>query len=125
MRSHRNQLILIVDDSADNRTLLETLLQSNGWSVDTASDGAEALDLLKQSSRLPDLILLDLQMPGLNGAGFRNEQGRIDRIKDIPVILMSGCSDEKEIANIHPDGLLTKPLNLKTVIKNLDSFLQH
>jgi CheY-like chemotaxis protein len=123
MTSTTNKLILVIDDSADNLTLLETLLGSNGWSVDTASDGAEALALLEQSPRLPDLILLDLQMPGMSGARFRIEQRRIERIKDIPVIVMSGCIDEKEVGAIHANGRLCKPLNLRTIVKSVNSFL--
>lgn len=121
----RSKLILIVDDSADNRSLLETLFKSNGWLVDTAHDGSDALFHLNESERLPDLILLDLQMPGMNGARFRNKQSRIERLKKIPVIVMSGCADHREIEKLHADGVLAKPLNVKSVVRDVSSFLQH
>lgn len=123
MNSNQSKLILVVDDSSDNRTLMNTLLRSNGWSVMTAADGLEALEMLEQASRLPDLILLDMQMPGMNGAEFRRNQIQKSRIKNIPVIVMSASCSEEAIRDIAPDGLLAKPLNLKTVIKNVGSFL--
>lgn len=89
----------------------------------TAADGLEALEMLEQASRLPDLILLDMQMPGMNGAEFRRNQIQNSRIKNIPVIVMSASCSEEAIRDIAPDGLLAKPLNLKTVIKNVGSFL--
>ncbi len=124
MRTIQNKLILVIDDSDDNCTLLETLLRANGWDVYTASDGAEALMILAECSKLPDLILLDLEMPGMNGETFRIEQSRNERIKHIPVVIMSGSSDQSEMLGFSSRGRLTKPFKLNTVVSCVNSYLQ-
>ncbi len=114
---------MVIDDSADNCMLLETLLKSHGWDVYAVGNGAEALTLLKELSRLPDLILLDIQMPVMNGLQFRMEQERDERIKAIPVIVMSGCTDKDEIDQLQADGVLSKPLEIRTLVERVAAFL--
>ncbi len=121
MRSLGSKLILVIDDSVDNCLLLETLFCSDGWDVHTASDGAAALMILAELSRLPDLILLDLQMPGMSGKEFLIERNRIERLRDIPIVIMSGSTDEVANEDIH--GYLPKPLHLRTILERVNSFI--
>ncbi len=85
--------VLVVEDDADIRDYVQWVLEDHGYTVTLAPQGAAALDVLRQGARLPDLILLDLQMPILDGRGFRHAQQADARWRTIPVILMSASAD--------------------------------
>src|SRR5947209_13870316 len=74
--------ILIVDDDAATRTAMTLVLEGTGYRVASASDGREALDYLQRSER-PDLILLDLMMPRMDGWQFRDQQWRSPALASI------------------------------------------
>lgn len=113
----------MIDDSADNQDLLKTLLVAKGYEVNCSSNGRDALSLLKELSQLPDLILLDAQMPVMDGYQFRIEQNKIERLKDIPVIVMSGDNHNGLYEEMnHPQGILLKPLNIRSLIENVSHF---
>jgi CheY-like chemotaxis protein len=80
--------------------------------------------LLKELSFLPDLILLDARMPVMDGYQFRIEQQKIDRLKDIPVVVMTGDSDQHMAKDmLNPLGILIKPLQIQTVINRITMYL--
>ena len=79
--------VLVVDDDADTRVRLRAMLEKNGWSVDEAGDGAEALE--RMAEKLPHLILLDLTMPVMDGFSFLHRLRRLPRGSDIPVVVLS------------------------------------
>ena len=81
--------ILVVDDAADTRLLLNLRLQREGYEVFTASSGAEALDVI-QKEGLPHLVLLDIMMPGMDGFAVATE---LRRMGDISIIFLSALSD--------------------------------
>lgn len=124
MQKNKSKLILIVDDSTDNQELLKIILLSNGYTVHCASNGHEALQMLLEFSSLPDLILLDAQMPVMDGYEFRSLQIKTERIKNIPVVVMTGDSDAcvgKDMSA--PCGVLVKPLRLNSVIETISLYL--
>lgn len=123
MRTNNSKLIVVIDDSADSRSLLETLFLAHGWNVYGVANGKEALALLKELTQLPDLIILDVQMPVMNGMEFRIAQSRNERLKHIPVIVMSASSDDGEIRDMRPDGLVSKPLQISNLIQQVAMFL--
>ena len=105
--------ILVVDDDRELRDTLREVLEDLGYSVDAAVDGLDALSQLDGPARRPDLILLDLQMPNLDGAGFRNEQLKRAEIAEIPVALLTADREGKaRAAAPHTDAYLSKPLKL-------------
>jgi len=123
MKSNSNKLILVVDDSTDNQDLLKMLLVAKGYRVYCVSNGKEALSLLSELSYLPDLILLDAQMPIMDGHEFRLEQCKNDRIKDIPVVVMTGENDaDLDEKMIHPQKILLKPLDIKSLVDSVSTF---
>jgi CheY-like chemotaxis protein len=85
--------VLVIDDDADVRDFVHFVLEHSGYTVTLAPDGTAALDILRHAARLPDLILLDLEMPILDGRAFRQAQLADARWRSIPVILMSMRAD--------------------------------
>ena len=83
----QKSLILIVDDKIDNLNILSDVMQIHGHSVSVASDGESALNKLKAIS--PDLILLDIMMPGMDGFETCMRLKADEKTKDIPVFSLS------------------------------------
>ena len=79
--------VLVVDDDADARTRLRTLLSRNGWTVAEAANGQEALDHVRRAR--PRLVLLDLTMPVMDGFTFLHDLRALDGCADIPVVVLS------------------------------------
>ena len=120
MKDNSEKLILIVDDSKDNQELLKVILQSKGYRAHCASNGKEALSRLLELSTLPDLILLDARMPVMDGYEFRERQQESDRIRNIPVVVMTGDSNESVGADMNnPCGVLIKPLRMNAIIETI------
>jgi CheY-like chemotaxis protein len=109
----RDAAILIVDDDAASRKALAEVLTDEGYSVATASDGADGLTYLRQGHR-PRVILLDLMMPGIDGWDFRAEQKRDAALADIPVIAISAAGKL-----LDADHSLRKPIKIETLLKLL------
>jgi CheY-like chemotaxis protein len=116
--------LLIVDDEEFMRLItLETLRQA-GYQAESAIDGEEAWSILNQRPADFSLILLDKQMPRLDGIGLLKRIKSDERIKDLPVIMLTGSTDQKDIAEGLAAGAhyyLTKPSTekiLKSVISN-------
>ena len=108
-------LILVVDDDADSRTLLELALSSSGFTVETAINGRDALITARRHP--PRLILLDLAMPVMDGFAFRHEQLRDDSLAAIPVICVSGRHDAAGVSRrMDVAGCIPKPFDLETVV---------
>ncbi len=110
--------VLIVEDSADMQDLLKLILESKGYKTNCTSNGEEALAALNSGNPLPDVILLDLRMPIMDGYEFITRQRQIPKFKNIPVIVMSGDDDSKltrSQANL--ENVLHKPLNMNSVIE--------
>jgi CheY-like chemotaxis protein len=103
--------VLIVEDQADIRELLTVILEQEGYTAVACGSAMEALGVL-QSGRHVCLILLDLMMPGISGFRFREEQQSDARLRDIPVIVISGATRPSDYhGNIHAVAYLTKPVN--------------
>ncbi len=117
--------ILIVDDSQSQRQLLEHLLDKYGHQVLTATTGEAGIDLA--SGEQPDLILMDVVMPGIDGFKATREITRNDSTSHIPVIILSSKSDytdqiwaERQGAS----GYLTKPVKEKALISVVSGVLK-
>jgi CheY-like chemotaxis protein len=118
------RLLLVVDDDAAMRLLLTELFNSNGYAVVLAENGEEALKQLLDYS--PDLVVLDLQMPVMDGWRFRAEQRRLSnvRVAAVPVVLLTATDNAAKSAEaLHAAGFIEKPfepdLLLRVVLKAL------
>jgi len=116
--------VLIVEDDPDIRDSIATLLEDEGIAVATATNGAEALMLLR-GDRLapPSVILLDLMMPVMDGEQFRAEQVRDDRIAQIPVVVLSGHAYARSVAqSMNVDDVMIKPLSLTRLLSIVERY---
>lgn len=104
--------VLIVDDSADTREALRSLLEHKGYQVFTADDGQQALEVLHRGVE-PGLILLDLMMPGMDGFRFRKEQLQDPDLSAIPVIVFSGHHKVADYADtLRAAACFQKPVDI-------------
>lgn len=120
------QKILVVDDHVENVELLEEMLTSNGYEVSTAFDGEEALK--KAHKELPDLLLLDIMMPKMDGYQVCEALRNADDTKDIPIIFVTAKTEVKDwthaIFNMGANSYITKPVNAKKLIEKVKSVLK-
>lgn len=112
--------ILVVEDEPSIRQMMKDILEMQGYHVETASDGAEGIALLKRLNPGPCVVLLDLMMPGTNGWQFLDIQRSDPKYSGIPVVI---CSAYKESAKtVHPSGFVEKPIQLKTLLNAVRAF---
>jgi CheY-like chemotaxis protein len=105
-------LILVVDDSADNVAMLSLDLQQQGYRVVTATDGEEAISVAFFT--LPNLILMDISMPRLDGLGATRRIRENSALRDIPVIAVTAYGTEgfqRAAYDVGVSGYLTKPID--------------
>jgi CheY-like chemotaxis protein len=109
--------VLVVDDSADIRELLALVLEASGHEARTASNGREALELV--SERTPDLALLDVTMPVLNGPDTAYELFLRDcGLEDIPIVLVSGVVGLEEMAGlVGTPYFVSKPFSVEALMR--------
>ena len=107
--------VLIVDDNDDTNEALIRFFRSQGYAVQTARNGREALHVMRDTQ--PCIILLDLQMPEMAGYDFRQEQLADDACKDIPVIVFSAAGDIQQAAKrMEAAAIAQKPIQLKRLM---------
>jgi CheY-like chemotaxis protein len=105
--------VLVVDDEPDIRATVSAMLETEGYAVDLAANGADALVTLEASQ--PDLILLDMRMPVLDGWGFAAELRR--RGHQVPIVVMTAARDAARWADeIAADGFVAKPFRYDDLI---------
>ena len=107
--------VLVVDDGPQIRAFMEDALEDSGYEVRTATDGRAALVLLR--AWRPDLILLDLMMPGVDGWAFRHAQLAQECLASIPVVVLSaGYGAQREAAKLRAAAGLDKPFDLEELL---------
>jgi CheY-like chemotaxis protein/HPt (histidine-containing phosphotransfer) domain-containing protein len=105
-KSRRLPNVLIIDDDLVSREVMATVLTMCGYTVHTANNGAESLELLDSRSVVPEVILMDTQMPGLNGAELIREL----RARSLAVLYAISGSNPPEDVIKGADGFLMKPI---------------
>lgn len=117
--------VLIVDDNRQNVELLRTYISAEGHEVDEAFDGEEALEKVAQNP--PDLILLDIMMPKLNGYDVCSRLKSDDKTRFIPIIMVTALSDlEDKIKGLDAgtDDFISKPFNRYELLARVRSLLR-
>ena len=113
-----NRSILVVDDDVAATDSLTDILTGEGYAVATARNGKEALRHLR-GAPLPRLIILDLFMPEMDGWEFRREQLRDAKLRDIPVVVMTGAS---VYAGIDVNVIVHKPLDVARFVSLVERY---
>lgn len=108
--------ILIVEDDAGVSQTLSSILREEGYVVDTVGDGVEAVDYLGRHAA-PELILLDLSMPNMDGVQLRTRLLGDETLASVPVIVVSARPDVGRVAErIGADGFLGKPMSFEELL---------
>lgn len=117
-------LILIVDDESKIRRLLAQNLELEGFDVQTASDGAQALEVYHKSVEKPDLILLDLMLPEIDGMTMLK---RLRKSSDVPVIILSAKDERPTVIEGFREGaddFVSKPFYIEELMERIRAVLR-
>jgi CheY-like chemotaxis protein len=115
----RSLQILLIEDDSDLAEVIAEVLRIEGCRVTRAADGLAALRVLAERE-LPDLILLDLMMPNMNGWEFRAAQLRDARLAKIPVVVLSATGERSR--PIDAARILRKPVTIETLLSAVRKF---
>ena len=115
----RAKKILLVDDEAMNSMILTRRLRKQGFIVETASNGQEAVDYMEQNPK-PDVILMDLMMPVMDG--WQSSEIIKEKFPDLGIIAVSAKTDEDVSANKF-DEFCSKPVNFDVLLKQIEKFI--
>lgn len=118
------KVILIVEDDAKNLILTRDLLQVSGYKTIEATDGEQGVELAK--SNKPDLILMDIQMPKMDGLEATRILKADATTRNIPVLVLTAYAmkgDEERLSQAGCDGYITKPIDIKELLKKVADYL--
>ena len=119
------EAILIVDDNAVNLKLMRVLLTGEGYTVRTAIDAEDALAVLREFK--PRLILMDLQMPGMDGLELTRRLKKDPALAEIVVVALTAYAmkgDEGKALEAGCDGYITKPIDTRTLTATIAGYLE-
>jgi CheY-like chemotaxis protein len=121
-------LVLVVDDSRTQRMVSTSQFDTLGVETITAENGMVAMDLLNTAHRLPDVILLDVEMPVKDGIQTLREIKKSARYRDIPVIMVTSRTGAKHRALADEagcDGYMGKPFNFPVLVEKINQLTGH
>lgn len=116
--------ILVVDDVSDNLFLLQTVLEAEGYEVDTADSGSSAL--AKVANSPPDLILMDVMMPDMNGYEVTRQIRQNQSIPFVPILLVTAHEDVNDVQGLAlgANDFIRKPIEFDKLLARIEAFLQ-
>ncbi|MGI8906906.1 MAG: response regulator [Candidatus Sumerlaeaceae bacterium] len=120
--------IVVVDDEPDIRTMLDISLKNQGYEVQLASDGVEGLELIRKTR--PDLAILDVKMPRMNGFELLVAMRNDAQLKDMPVVMLTsltvgtGKSDELWRQSLEITDFLSKPFDTQELLSRVNRILE-
>lgn len=123
LQSQNKKCILVVDDSLDNLHLMQFILETEGYTTKLANNGYEALDTVKEYQ--PDLILLDVMMPRMNGYEVVYHLREDKNLSLIPVCLLTADKyvNLRNALAVGADALIHKPVNIKHLLSRVREIL--
>jgi len=118
--------ILVIDDEPDVVSYLSAALEDEGYQVIAASDGSQGLQLAQGET--PDLITLDITMPGMSGVEVLTALRRDEHVSHIPVIIVTGVTSFENLMDYRdirpPEGFLPKPVDLRKLFSIIENLLR-
>jgi CheY-like chemotaxis protein len=118
--------ILVVEDDAQNSYLIQFILEKSGYAVDLVSDGEQAVAWVEGSDQQPDLILMDMLLPKMNGYEATRAIRAMPGRGSIPVIALTAYSmkgDRERILEAGCDGYIAKPIDPETFVSEMEEYL--
>ena len=118
--------ILIVEDNPQNMKVVQLILEPHGYILLEATDGEEALEVINNGER-PDLILLDIQLPKIDGFEVTRRLRQIPEFSHIPIIAVTAYAmrgDEEKVVEAGCDAYLPKPINTRELPRLVAEMLQ-
>jgi CheY-like chemotaxis protein len=118
--AHPRGRVLVIDDDASMREAVIEGLVERGYEASGAADGIEAFDRLERSGP-PDVVVLDLSMPGMNGWEFLEELRDDGSYARVPVVVVTGCPDAKVP---DADAFIVKPAQLEEILRAVEEEIE-
>jgi CheY-like chemotaxis protein len=118
--------ILVVEDNDMNMQLVEFLLEEGGYDIVKAASGEEALAITRDGQQAPDLILMDIHLPGMDGLSVVRQMKGDARTSRIPILALTAHAmrgDKDRFLEAGCDGYISKPIDVKTFIAAIEQYL--
>jgi len=122
-----NRTVLVVEDNDMNMQLVEYLLEEGGYNIVKAASGEEALSITRETDAPPDLILMDIHLPGMDGLSVVREMKSDHRTRKIPILALTAHAmrgDKDRFLEAGCDGYISKPIDVKTFLSSLEQYLR-
>ncbi|MFC1837388.1 response regulator [Thermodesulfobacteriota bacterium] len=125
MNKDGSQLILIVEDNQDSRELVVKVLKAKGYKIIEAVDGEEALQKLTEER--PDLVLMDISIPKIDGLEVARRIKAQEELSDIPIVALTAHAmkgDREKAMQAGCDGYIPKPINVRELPEQVRQFMK-
>ncbi len=119
-------LILYIEDNYDNRKLVSRVLESEGYTVCGVEDGPTGLAFVEK--KLPDLILVDLQLPGIDGYDITRRLRQLEGLENIPIVALSAYvlqEDKDKCFAAGCNGFIHKPIDVDSITEEIETYLDN
>jgi CheY-like chemotaxis protein len=122
MSPAQNHCILVVDDIADNLLLLQLILETEGYRVELADSGRGALSRIQESP--PDLVLLDVMMPDMNGFEVVQQLRESESLSLLPIVLITAdrTVDFEQALEVGANDVICKPIDVETLLTRVNAW---
>lgn len=116
--------VMVVDDEPDTRELMQIILESKGFDVSVFGDAHKALESLKKG-KLPDILLLDMRMPGLSGPDFCEEVRKDPKMKKLKIAFFTASTEEDKsiLKKYNVLGFIFKPFDNEDLVKQINGYI--
>jgi len=120
--------VLVVEDNDMNMQLVEYLLEEGGYSIVKASSGEEALAITRDAAvPAPDIILMDIHLPGMDGLSVVRQMKTDERTQRVPILALTAHAmrgDKDRFLDAGCDGYISKPIDVKTFLSSIEQYIR-